>query len=251
MIRRTALLFLFLSLPALAKDPPAPPQEYLDLQRWQYQATPQAAGGQKWEMEGASWSLDSGKIWVAESGTGLVFEGKGRFRMAVPDPIELAQLRRFTQKPELQEIDEPITALVLRTAGELPIQVVESGPFKDHKRARERHEHWLTQRLFDADSRVLAAQKTPGDRFLRVDVKTQGFGWLAFEYDAQRLEEIHLETFNAAYSYPEIWLSLDRAADRDPEGRPAGRSPSRRQLAIDIEHADITVDLTEPGRDED
>ncbi len=255
MIGRTALLFFFLSLPALAKDPPAPPQEYLDLQRWQYQATPQAAGGQKWEMEGASWSLDSGKIWVAQpfegtTGTGIVFEGKGRFRMAVPDPIELAQLRRFTQKPELQEIDEPITALVLRTGGELPIQLTASGPFKDHKLARERHEHWLTQRLFDVDSRVLAAQKTPGDRFLRVDVKTQGFGWLTFDYDGQRLEEIRLETFNAAYSYPEIWLSLDRAADRDPRGRPAHGHKAAHQ-AIDVEHADITADLTEPGRDKD
>ncbi len=105
MKRSTSLLFLFLALPALAQDPPPPPQEYLDLQRWQYQATPQAASGQKWELEGASWSLDSGKIWVDESGTGLVFEGKGRFRMAVPVPGELAQLRRFTQKPELQEID--------------------------------------------------------------------------------------------------------------------------------------------------
>src|SRR5688500_16599481 len=191
MIRRTPLLFLLFAVPVLAKDPPPPPQEYLDLQRWQYQASPQPVGGLKWEMAGASWSLDSGKIWVAESGTGLVFEGKGRFRMAVPDPIELAQLRRFTQKPELQEIDEPITALVLRTAGELPIQVAApSGGFKDHKLARERHEHWLTQRLFDADSRILAALKTPGDRFLRVDVKTQGWSWLTFEYDAQRLEEI-------------------------------------------------------------
>ncbi|HVG10151.1 MAG TPA: M1 family aminopeptidase [Thermoanaerobaculia bacterium] len=254
MIRRTALVFLFFALPLLAKDPPPAPKEYLDLQRWQYQATPQTvpAGGLKWEMEGASWSLDSGKIWVAESGTGIVFEGKGRFRMAVPDPIELAQLRRFTQKPELQEIDEPFTALVLRTAGELPIQLAApSGGFKEHKLARERHEHWLTQRLFDADSRVLAALKTPGDRFLRVDAKTQGFGWLTFDYDAQRLEEIRLETFNSAYSYPEVWLSLDRAADRDPQGRPAGHSPSRHQPAIDVEHADITADLTEAGRDED
>ncbi|MFL6199176.1 MAG: M1 family metallopeptidase [Thermoanaerobaculia bacterium] len=254
MNRLTPLVFLFLavSLPqrVLAKDPPPPPQEYLDLQRWQYQATPQTvpAGGLKWEMEGASWSLDSGKLWVEESATGLVFEGKGRFRMAVPDPIELAQLRRFTQKPELQEIDEPFTALVLRTAGGLPVQVAApSGGFKDHKLARERHEHWLTQRLFDVDSRVLAALKTPGDRFLRVDVKTQGFGWLTFDYDAQRLEEIRLETFNAAYSYPEIWLSLDRAADRDPRGRPA----HRHALAVDVEHADITADLTEPGRDKD
>lgn len=261
MIRRTALVFLFfaVSLPqgVFAKDPPPAPREYLELQRWQYQATPQTvpAGGLSWEMEGAVWSLDSGKVWAAESGTGFVFEGKGRFRMAVPDPIELAQLRRFTGKPELQEIDEPITALVLRTAGELPVALAAPpggrGGFKEHRLARERHEHWLTQRLFDTDARILAARKTPGDRFLRVDVKTRSFGWLTFDYDAQRLEEIRLETFNAAYAYPESWLSLDRAADRGPDGRPAAPSPGRRRPAVDIEHADITADLTEAGRDED
>lgn len=243
MIRRISLLLLLLGLlglPVLAKDPPPAPQEYLDLQRWQYQATPQTipSGGLKWEMETASWSLESGKLWIDESGTGLVFEGKGRFRMSVPDPSELAQLRRFTQKPELQEIDEPITALVLRTGGELPVSVTApAGAFKEHKLARERHEHWLTQRLFDADARVLASRKAPGDRFLRVDAKTQGFGWLTFDYDAQRLEEVRLETFNAAYAYPESWLSLDAGPDRP--------------RAIDIQHADITADLTEPGRDED
>jgi len=203
-------------------------------------------------MEGASWTLESGKVWFAEPFegvvTGMVFEGRGRFRMAVPDPVELAQLRRFTRKPDLQEIDEPITALVLRAAGETPVPLpAPSGSFKDHKLVRERHEHWLTQRLFDADARVLAALRTPGDRFLRVDVKTAGHGWLTFDYDEQRLEEIRLDTFNTAYSYPESWLSLDRAADRDERGRP-GR---RREPAIDVEHADIKADLTQPGRDED
>lgn len=237
---RSALLLLF-ALPVLAKDPPPPPREYLDLQRWQYQAAPQTvpAGGLAWEMEGASWTLDSGKVWIDESGTGMVFEGKGRFRMAVSDPAELEQLRRFTQKPELQEIDEPITALVLRTSGELPVQVSASGGFKDHKLARERHEHWLTQRLFDVDSRVLLGRKTPGDRFLRVDAKTQGHGWLTFDYDSQRIEEVRLEAFNAAYSYTESWLSLDPDA--------AGR----RRPAVDVEHADIVADVTEPGRDKD
>lgn len=241
MTLRASLLLLFLALPVLAKDPPPAPEEYRELQRWQYQAAPQTVSGLKWEVETASWSLDSGKLWVAESGTGMVFEGKGRFRMSVPDPIELAQLRRFTQKPELQEIDEPITALVLRTAGELPVTppntAAPSGGFKEHKLARERHEHWLTQRLFDADARVLAAQKTPGDRFVRVDVKTQGFGWLTFDYDARRLEEVRLDAFNSAYAYPESWLSLDSG----PDG----------PRAIDVEHADVTADLTEPGRDED
>lgn len=250
-------LLLSLALPLLAKDPPPAPKEYLDLQRWQYQASPQAvpSGGLGWELEGASWTLESGRLWLAEpvggAATGLVFEGRGRFRMAVPDPVELAQLRRFTRRPELMEIDEPFTALVLRTAGELPIQVSapSGGGFREHRLVRERHEHWLTQRLFDADARVFAASKTPGDRFLRVDVRTRAFGWLTFDYDARRLEEIRLEAFNSAFTYTESWLSLDRAADRDPRGRPAGRRPPA--MAIDIEHADIRADLTEPGRDKD
>ena len=256
MIRRITLaVLLLLSLPLAAQDTPPAPEEYLQLQRWRYSAEPMPvpAGGIRWEMEGASWTLDSGKVWLAEPGqdgsvTGLVFEGRGRFRMAVPDPVELAQLRRFTRKPELQEIDEPFTSLVLRTAGELPVPVEGiSTRFKEHKLARERHEHWLTQRLFDADARVILALRTPGDRFLRVDVRTGGFGWLTFDYDAQRLEEIQLETFNAPYAYPEMWLSLDRAADRDEKGRPGDRP----QPAIDIRHADITADLTEAGRDKD
>lgn len=256
MIRSTALAILLLSsLPLAAQDVPPAPEEYLQLQRWRYRAEPLTvpAGGIRWEVEGASWTLDSGKIWLAEPGldgavTGLVFEGKGRFRMTVPDPVELAQLRRFTKKPELQEIDEPITSLVLRTVGDLPVPAEGTGgSFKEHKLARERHEHWLTQRLYDADSRVILGLRTPGDRYLRVDSRTEGYGWLTFDYDGQRLEEIQLETFNAPYSYPEMWLSLDRAADRDEKGRPG----SGAQLPIDIRHADITADVTGAGRDED
>src|SRR5688572_18129893 len=158
-----------LSLPSFALDPPPPPAEYLQMQRWRYQAQPMLvpSGGIRWELEGASWTLESGKTWVSEpaaegAATGLVFEGRGRFRMAVPDAVELAQLRRFTQKPGLEEIDEPFTALVLRTSGDLPVPAPEApGSFKENKLARERHEHWLTQWLFDADARILAALGTP------------------------------------------------------------------------------------------
>jgi hypothetical protein len=239
----------------LAEDPPPPPEEYLQLNRWLYQAQPMAvpAGGLRWEKEGASWTLESGKIWLAEptaSGavTGLVFEGKGRFRMAVPDPVELAQLRRFAEKPDLQEIDEPFSSLVLRTSGELPVALpAATGGYKENKLARERHEHWLTQWLYDADARIVAALHTPGDLLLRVDTKTDRLGWLAFDYDARRLEEVRLESFNTGYKYPETWLSLDRAADRNAQGRPS----SRGNPEMDIQHADIAVDVTEAGRDKD
>ncbi|MES1242953.1 MAG: M1 family aminopeptidase [Acidobacteriota bacterium] len=255
---KQALLFVLLAslaLPVLADDPPPPPEEYLQLNRWLYRtdAIPVPAGGLRWEKEGASWTLDSGKIWLAEPAangvvTGLVFEGKGRFRMAVPDPIELAQLRRFTGKPELQEIDEPFSALVLRTSGELPVALPPAtGAFKENKLARERHEHWLTQWLYDVDARIVAAFHTPGDLLLRIDTRTDRLGWLAFDDDARRMEEIRLESFNTGYKYPETWLSLDRQADRSPDGRPSGR----RNPEMDIQNADIVADVTEAGRDED
>ena len=101
-----------------------------------------------------------------------------------------------------------------------------AGSFEVNKLARERHEHWLTQRFFDADSRIVEALATPGDRYLRADMKTDGLGWLAWDYDGQRLEEIRVESFNASYAAVEVWLSLDRPAERDPKaGPPAACRP--------------------------
>ena len=78
-------------------------------------------------------------------------------------------------------------------------------------------------------------------------MKTGDFGWLAFDYDAQRLEEIRLETFNTVHPAVEVWVSLDRPAERDARGRPT----SRWNPAVDVEHFDIAADLTEAGRDKD
>ena len=249
------LLLALLAVPVFADDPPPPPGEYLQLNRWLYGSAPipVPAGGLRFEKEGASWTLDSGKVWLAEPAangavTGLVFEGKGRFRMAVPDPIELAQLRRFAEKPDLQEIDEPFSALVLRTSGELPVRLpAAGGTYKENKLARERHEHWLTQWLYDVDSRIVSALHTPGDLLLRVDARTDRMGWLTFDFDVRRMEEVRLESFNTGYKYPETWLSLDRQEDRAASGRPSGR----RNPEMDILHADIAADVTEAGRDED
>ena len=80
-------------------------------------------GGLRWTIDTATWELSTGQIWLQEptsSGkiTGLVFEGRGRFRMGVPDSIELAQLRQFVEEPELEQIDYEFTHLVLRFAGQ-------------------------------------------------------------------------------------------------------------------------------------
>lgn len=259
LFRRSALVLSLLlsTVPLFAADPPPAPEEHRRLQQWRYRAqpVPVPAGGIRWEMEGASWVLESGKLWLAEPSaegkvTGLVFEGRGRFRMAVPDAVELTQLRRFAERPDLQAIDEPFTALVLRTAGDLPVQPADfpaSSSFAVLGLARERHEHWLTSRFHDVDARVLAALRTPGDRYVRTEVRTDSLGWLTWDYDEDRIEEIRLERFNGPQRYAEVWLSLDKAADRSPDGRP-GR---REEPAIDIEHADIAVDLTKPGRLDD
>src|SRR6185295_6957833 len=261
MLSLRAVLFLSLSVvplvPVAAQTSESLRADYDHLQRWRFRTEPIAvpAGGVRWTVEGAMWTFDSGRFWLEEptSGgavTGLVFEGKGRFQMQVPDESELVQLRRFARRPDLTALDEPFSALVLRTSGEMPIDLSKTPPagaFEGNKLARDRHEHWLSQRFYDADARVIAALATPRDRYLRADMKTDGLGWLAWDYDARRMEEVHLETFNTKYPAEEVWLSLDRPEERDERGRPANRW----QPAIDLEHVDATVDLTKPGRDKD
>jgi hypothetical protein len=252
-----SLLFLALALPAAAQTAQSLRDDYDRLQHWRFRTDPIAvpAGGVTWTVEGAMWRFESGRFWLQEptSGgavTGLVFEGKGRFQMEVPDAAELAQLRRFAKRPDLTAVDEPFSALVLRTSSEMPIDPSKASAatgFAVNKLARDRHEHWLTQRSEDIDGRVVEALATPGDRYLRADMKTDDFGWLAFDYDAQRIEEVRLESFNTSHPAVEVWVSLDRPGERDPRGRPT----SRWNPAVDIEHFDITADLTEAGRDKD
>jgi len=253
-----AVLLLSLSLlssPVYAQTPEALRADYDLLQRWRFRTQPVEvpAGGVRWSVEGAAWTFESGRFWLEEptSGgavTGLVFEGKGRFQMAVPDASELLQLRRFAKRPDLDGLDETFTTLLLRSSGELPVQPTrQTGELRVNDLARDRHLHWLSQRFFDADARVLAALATPDDRYLRADMRTDGLGWLTWDYDARRIEEIRVESFNTAHPAVEVWLNLDRPEERD--GR--GRSASRWSPAIDIRHFDIAVDLSQPGRDKD
>jgi hypothetical protein len=257
MLRHGAVLPLLglLAAASHAQTPETLRADYDLLQRWRFRTQPIAvpASGVRWNVEDAAWTFESGRFWLAEptSGgavTGLVFEGRGRFQMEVPDASELAQLRRFARRPELARLDESFSALVLRSSGPLPVDPAfppPAGRFEVHKLARDRHLHWLTQRFLDADSRVVAALASPGDRYLRADMRTDGLGWLTWDYDATRMEEIRLESFNTTRPMNEVWLSLDRPEERDEDGRPT----SRWQPAIDIRHVDAAVDLTRPGRD--
>jgi hypothetical protein len=256
-MRRPALLILLIlafSLP-LSAAPRATVDDYQTLQQWRYRKEPLnvPADGLRWSFAGASWELQSGKLWLAEptadgTVTGIVFEGKGRFHMDVPDPVEKRQLRRFVKRPDLQAIDEPFSSFVLRMAGDVPVPRITSAPaagFGVQSLARDRHMQWLTERLDDEDARILAALDTPGDRVLRVDMKTDSFGWLTWDFDGRRVEPVRLISFNTTFPAQEVWVSLD------PEGRWIGKDGAPAVPSVDIEHVDIAVDLTKNGREKD
>jgi hypothetical protein len=245
---RSLAVLLLLALPASAA-PRATLDDYQRLQQWRYRSEPVAvpAEGLRWSFAGASWELQSGKIWIAEPAgdgtiTGLVFQGKGRFHMDVPDPVEKEQLRRFAKRPGLEAVDEPFSSFVLRMAGDVPVPQLGAGSsagFAVQPLARDRHMQWLTERLDDEDARILAALDTPGDRVLRVDMKTDAFGWLTWDFDGRRLEPVRLISYNTTYPALEVWAAL---------GPPPAKDWTP---VVDIEHADIAADLTKPGREKD
>jgi hypothetical protein len=182
--------------------------------------------------------------------TGLVFEGQGRFVLEVPDLVELRQLRRFAQDEHLDRLEESFTSLVLRWAGHDGLEGLAglptpSGPFSRHAKASVRHEHWLRSRLRDADARVIAALGRPGDSMLWADIETEERGWLTLTWDAALAEEIELERHHPGFGVTESWLSLDRAADRLPDGRPG---PAHRPV-LDLTAVEIDADLTKPSKE--
>ena len=257
---RGLALLLAAGAPATATGPGG--EDYRTLLAGRY-AGPVAvpAGGLELELDAARWTLRSGSLFLLEptSGgavTGLVFEGDGRFEMAVPDAIELRQLTRFAQDRELVEIDQAFDRMVLRSSS--PELVPALGALLEalppparaaaspHPLARERHQRWLLHAGHDVDARVIAALRTLGDRYLRADLRLESFGWMTFEYDSLWREEIELTKHQANGVYPviESWLALDRQEDRLPDGRPGPRPGGNAEL----ESITAEVDLRELGR---
>ena len=241
------LAVIILSSPADAQTPSSIEQDYEALQRWEFTQNPSPVPqeGILLGRDTALWRLESGRFHLmrptsAGQITGLVFEGRGQFRMAIPDPFELAQLRRFTEEAELTSLDVAFEQLVLRTSDGLIHELSPSpvAPYRRHRLAAKRHEEWLEPRSDDVDARILAALHDPGDVYFRVDVKTKDWGWLTYEHDGRRTEEIQL--IRQHKTFPEIWLSLDQEADRTASGRPSGR----RINTCDLIHIDVVADLT-------
>lgn len=236
--------------PTVGADVQARRADYDALLEWSFSAVPVELppGGLRWQVDTAVWHLQSGRIWLQRptgSGhvTGFVFEGSGRFRMTVPDPVELRQLRRFAEDPGLEELEESFDSMVVRGFGLPPFAALpdatNAAGWTANSVARDRHDHWLTLRLFDVDARVLAALGRLEDEYLLADMRTRERGWLTYEFDAQRPEEIAVDWFNPSYRVLEGWLSLDRPEDRDARGRPSRRLAT----TADLKHVELRADL--------
>lgn len=248
---RALVCALALSTPLAAAALPSA-ADYTRLQKWQFASAPTPLTQPvTFTRDGATWTLESGNVFLMqplEGGriTGLVFEGKGTFQLAVPDPVELAQLRRFSGKKELTELRQPFTQLVFRTSDDAINKLFQTAPqsFANNGIAEKRHNSWYIDQRTDVDAEIVSAiANAPVNGLYTIaDMNTADFGWLTFEYDGKRNEELTLTHLNA--NYPEVWVSLDRVADRRPNGRPG----ERRSSLAKLENVDVKADLTRYGR---
>jgi hypothetical protein len=237
-VAAAAVAIVLLSSIARATDTQQTQADYQRLQRWQYSAQPIALTQPiTITRDTATWTLQSGNVRLAEpmaNGriTGLVFEGQGRFTMTIPDPVELAQMRRFAERSDLRSIDEPFSEMVLRISDATIDYLFASapkGPYAANGIAEHRHNHWLIDLDSDTDARIIAGVLNSGALEMTAGMKTASFDWLTYDYDSSRDEEI--EVFHLTRSRPETWISMKAAA---PTQAPQAK----------VTHLDIKADLT-------
>jgi hypothetical protein len=242
----TFFVFAAFSLPALAADPAQARADYERLQKWQFSNLPVTlAQPVTIVRDTATFTLTSGSVHLmqpASSGrvTGLVFEGDGHFTMTIPDRIEVAQLQRFSRK-DITSVDQKFTQLVLRTSDDTIDKLFPGAakePFSKNALAENRHNHWLIDLDHDVDAAVVAAMLNPGALQMTAAIKTADFDWLTYDYDSFRREEIELIRWDRRYA--EVWISLDRAEDRNAKGGP-GEHDVR---PATISHLDVKADLS-------
>ena len=225
--------------------------DYTKLMSFRYGSDPISVpeGGLTIRRDTATWTLESGHLRLAEptaagTVTGFLFEGKGRFRMEIPDPIELRQLQRMASDRRLELIDTAFDSALLRTSEELVTVLIPNWNHTGYDTspvAKERHGHWLTQSFEDVDARIVCGTMMPDDAFLRIVMDTKAFGRLTYTYDALLPEEIEIRHWNTTDDGTESWVQLDRPEDRLDSGRPT----TERRPLIDLEHVAVTADVTE------
>ena len=234
---------------------------YEQLQAGEYAPAVQLpSGGVEFALEVGTWHLESGTVRVmrpvalagGERTTGVVFQGVGRFRMAVPDAVELDHLRRSTEDESLDHLDVGFDQMVFRFSQPQLAEVFAfaamgstgASSLRRDPLAADRHEHWLERRRQDLDARVVAARLSDGDAYLRAAMKTKPYGWIEFVFDALEGEEISLAVYRKRNGFVEEWVRLDRAADRQPDGRPTP-DPA---LRLDLLHLEVAGNLTRAAK---
>ncbi|HEX6086482.1 MAG TPA: M1 family aminopeptidase [Thermoanaerobaculia bacterium] len=232
------------ALPLFALEPSNARSEYDRLQKWQFAAAVPLAAPVTFTRDTATWTLTSGSVRLMQpladgTVTGLVFEGQGTFELTLPDKYELAQLRRYAKRAQIESLRQPFTAMVLRTTdAKLATLFPAAGAaYSSEPLATKRHEAWLVETFEDLDARVVAALLNPGAEQFVADMRTADFDWLRYDYDSARAEEIALMRSDARGA--EVWVSLDRPEERGAEGRPATGV-----FRAALEHIDVTADLT-------
>ncbi len=242
----TAFVVLAFSLPAFAADPAQARADYDRLQRWQFASAPIAlTQAISIRRDTATITLTSGSVHLMQptsSGrvTGLVFEGEGHFTMAVPDRIEVAQLRRFSRK-DITAIEQKFTQLVLRASDDTIDKLFPAAakePFAKNAIAENRHNHWLIDLGTDVDAAVIAGMLNPGALKMTAAMKTADFDWVTYDYDSFRREESQLIRWDRRTT--EVWISLDRAEDRSATNGP-GEHDVR---PATVSHLDVKADLS-------
>ena len=230
-----------------ALDPSDARSEYERMQRWMFSEPVPLTAPVTLTRDTATWTFESGTVRLMEPASdgmisGLVFQGRGRFRMGIPDRYELAQLRRFTRQADLEIIDQPFTQLVLRTSDPGVAKLFgdrTTSRYAPDSIARRRHEVWLVDTLQDPDAAIVASRLNDSS-YLLADIRTAEYGWLLYSFDPIADEEIGLTRPNARAS--EVWVSLDRAEQRTADGRPG---PTNAQATLT--HVDVKADLTNYG----
>ncbi|HEY0141949.1 MAG TPA: M1 family aminopeptidase [Thermoanaerobaculia bacterium] len=235
-----ALVVLSASPSVAALEPANAPALYASLQQWHFSSPSPLAAPVTITRGTASWTLSSGSVRMMKpledgSVTGLVFEGSGRFTMTIPNRFELAQLRRFSRKKDLEQIDQPITQLVMRTSDPAIAKLfpMASGSYSQDSLATKRHTAWMVDQANDNDARLLMALLNRGSELTVIDANTKDFGWLTWEYDSTRGEEIVVSRQNLI---PERWISLD------------AKPPAITVPPVVMSHVNGKADLTRRGK---
>lgn len=230
-------LFAFPLFAAL--DPKDAPGDYERMQKWQFSQPQTLAAPVTMSRDSATWTLHSGTVRLMEpvsdgTVTGFVFEGRGTFAFGIDDRYEREQLRRFAKR---DSVDQPFTQLLVRTSDAAVAKLFSpaTAPYAPYELATKRHEEWLTRTFEDLDARVTASMVNPGALQFVADMKTEDLGWLRYDYDSAREEEIVIVSTDARGT--EIWVSM-RA-----KGMPRGR-----HLRVSLDHIDVKADLTDAGR---